>query len=60
MSNSYLFILAACSTVLLPAKVVQALNLNFDDMGTPCQPRSGSYGPESGKLFPPLTIFFML
>nr|DAD45668.1 TPA_asm: hypothetical protein HUJ06_003898 [Nelumbo nucifera] len=24
---------SACSTVLLPARVVQALNLNFDDMG---------------------------
>ncbi|KAJ6432575.1 hypothetical protein OIU84_019751 [Salix udensis] len=32
---------SGCSTVLLPAKVVQALNLNLDDMdiGVPAQPR---------------------
>lgn len=38
---------SACSTVLLPAKVVQALNLNFDDKGAPFYPRFGSYMPES-------------
>ncbi|KAK1562108.1 hypothetical protein Q3G72_006393 [Acer saccharum] len=37
----------ACSTVLLPAKVVQALNLNFDEMGAPLQPRFGSYTQDS-------------
>ncbi|KAJ0027518.1 hypothetical protein Pint_35292 [Pistacia integerrima] len=36
-----------CSTVLLPAKVVQALNLNFDEMGAPFQPRFGSYAPDT-------------
>ncbi|XP_059457070.1 uncharacterized protein LOC132186957 [Corylus avellana] len=29
----------ACPTVIVPAKVVQALNLNFDDMGGHAQPR---------------------
>lgn len=38
---------SACSTVLLPAKVVQALNLNFDDKGAPFYPRFGSFMPES-------------
>lgn len=38
---------SACSTVLLPAKVVQALNLNFDDKGAPFYPSFGSYMPES-------------
>lgn len=28
-----MFLSSACSTVLLPARVVQALNLNLDDMG---------------------------
>ncbi|XP_062095420.1 uncharacterized protein LOC133801257 [Humulus lupulus] len=40
----------ACSTVLLPARVVQALNLNLDDMcGQPqLQPRyNGRFGPET-------------
>ncbi|KAL5742650.1 hypothetical protein ACOSP7_029382 [Xanthoceras sorbifolium] len=37
---------ATCSTVLLPAKVVQALNLNFDEMGAPLHPRFGSYTPD--------------
>lgn len=36
----------ACSTVLLPAKVVQALNLNLDEIGA--QPRfNGSYNLDS-------------
>lgn len=38
---------SACSTVLLPAKVVQALNLNFNDKGAPFYPRFGSFMPES-------------
>ncbi|KAL9426143.1 hypothetical protein AB3S75_033007 [Citrus x aurantiifolia] len=38
---------SACSTVLLPAKVVQALNLNFDEKGGPFYPRFGSFMPES-------------
>ncbi|EEF31964.1 uncharacterized protein LOC8287272 [Ricinus communis] len=33
---------SACSTVLLPAKVVQALNLNFEDMNGHAQPRSNT------------------
>ncbi|KAK3226265.1 hypothetical protein Dsin_006127 [Dipteronia sinensis] len=37
----------ACSTVLLPAKVVQALNLNFDEIGAPLQHRFGSYSQDS-------------
>lgn len=42
-------LITACSTVLLPAKVVQALNLNFNDKGAPFYPRFGSFMPESGK-----------
>ena len=30
---------SGCPTVLVPAKVVQALNLNFDDMNGHVQPR---------------------
>jgi hypothetical protein len=30
-------VIAGCSTVLVPARVVQALNLNLDDLGA--QPR---------------------
>lgn len=37
----------ACSTVLLPAKVVQALNLNFHDMGSPLPPYYESYTPDA-------------
>jgi len=44
MSSFYqfFFFLAACPTVIVPAKVVQALNLNFDDMGGLAQPRFNS------------------
>nr|DAD17881.1 TPA_asm: hypothetical protein HUJ06_019344 [Nelumbo nucifera] len=38
----------ACSTVLLPARVVQALNLNFDDMGAR---RSGHQPMELSQQF---------
>ncbi|XP_042512439.1 uncharacterized protein LOC122087392 isoform X2 [Macadamia integrifolia] len=38
----------ACSTVLVPARVVQALNLNFDEMGS--QPRfAGGYSYDHGR-----------
>lgn len=41
-----------CSTVLLPAKVVQALNLNLDEIGA--QPRfNGSYSSDSDAAFRP-------
>lgn len=44
--------IAACSTVLLPARVVQALNLNLDEMDTG-QPRfqGGNLILEKGKCF---------
>ncbi|KAF8403006.1 hypothetical protein HHK36_011101 [Tetracentron sinense] len=37
----------ACSTVLLPARVVQALNLNLDDMGARF---NGGFVPEHGSV----------
>lgn len=49
-------VITACSTVLLPAKVVQALNLNFDDKGGPFYPRFGSFIPESGKYKSLVTV----
>jgi hypothetical protein len=45
-------IITGCSTVLLPAKVVQALNLNLEGMGAQAQfgPRyNGSFATYSGK-----------
>lgn len=43
--------LAACPTVIVPAKVVQALNLNFDDMGGHAQPRFNTgYATDHGRL----------
>ena len=45
-------IITGCSTVLLPAKVVQALNLNLEGMGAQAQfgPRyNGSLATYSGK-----------
>ncbi|XP_050211130.1 uncharacterized protein LOC126661344 [Mercurialis annua] len=41
---------SACSTVLLPAKVVQALNLNFEDMNAQAQPRFNSGFPSDYDL----------
>lgn len=49
-------LITACSTVLLPAKVVQALNLNFDEKGGPFYPRFGSFMPESGKYKSHVTV----
>ncbi|OVA17745.1 hypothetical protein BVC80_1835g123 [Macleaya cordata] len=43
----------ACSTVLLPARVVQALNLNFEDMGGAQQRFNGGYSLDHGKYLPP-------
>lgn len=45
-------IMTGCSTVLLPAKVVQALNLNLEGMGAQAQfqPRfNASFTTDSGK-----------
>ncbi|RVX13612.1 hypothetical protein CK203_010052 [Vitis vinifera] len=40
-----------CSTVLLPARVVQALNLNFEDMGSHSQPHfNGGVAPDYEAL----------
>lgn len=44
------FVPLGCSTVLLPARVVQALNLNFEDMGSHSQPHfNGGVAPDYGK-----------
>lgn len=48
-----------CSTVLVPARVVQALKLNIDDMCAPQPPHlqrrfNASYNPEYGKILNPL------
>lgn len=46
------FVSSACSTVLLPEKVVQALNLNFEDMNVNghAQPRFNSaFATDYGK-----------
>ncbi|KAI3988767.1 hypothetical protein MKX01_016338 [Papaver californicum] len=40
----------ACSTVLLPARVVQALNLNFDDMSGAQQRFNGGYSLDHDAL----------
>jgi hypothetical protein len=43
--------LPACPTVIVPAKVVQALNLNFDDMGGHAQPRFNTgFASDHGRL----------
>ena len=52
--KNFFWVFTGCSTVLLPARVVQALNLNLEDMwgnGQPqVQPRfNGRFIPESGK-----------
>lgn len=52
--NFYVSLLTVCSTVLLPARVVQALNLNLDDMGAQpqFQPRfNANFTPDSGNFF---------
>lgn len=47
--------LTACSTVLVPARVVQALNLNLGDMCCGARPQiqhqfNGRYTPDTGKV----------
>ena len=42
---------SGCPTVLVPAKVVQALNLNFDDLNGHAQPRFlTGFASEHGNL----------
>lgn len=46
-----LFVNAVCSTVLLPDRVVQALNLKLEAVDTPAQPKyNGGLGPDYGTL----------
>lgn len=57
---SALFSFTGCSTVLLPDRVVQALNLNLEAMEAPpnLQPRcNGSFNGEYGKHLNPNLVF---
>ncbi|RZB84260.1 hypothetical protein D0Y65_032589 [Glycine soja] len=40
-----------CSTVLIPARVVQALQLHFDQMAATSGPKAGGFPPLHGTLF---------
>jgi len=57
-----MFVFSACSTVLVPARVAQALNLNLDEMvrGQPQQVQRFNAGSnlENGIVLKPFEICF--